>query len=415
MTDILSENGKQNIKMSMIDMLSDSAVWEDFYGYKCSLACPKSFTAVLRRFIDEKRYIPVCSAINGGEMFALPKKSVISKMSSAKKRVVYTYPEDENTVLKLLTYLMLRRYDALFADGLFSFRPGRTAKDAVRRLVRTKGISKKYSYKVDISNYFNSVPVDLLLPQLKSTFADDERLYGFLSGLLLEPRVIENGQIHKESKGIMAGTPLSAFLANLFLSELDHHFQDLGVIYERYSDDIILFADTKDECEAYAGTVKDFLAEHRLSVNPDKESFSSPEDGFVFLGFSVCANKIDIAPATVRKLKGKMRRKRDALARWKKRNEADGERAARAFIRMFNRKLLENAGDNELTWSSWFFSVITTDESLHAIDLYAQECIRFLVCGKHTKARYNVKYEDLKKLGYRSLVHEYYESAGTGA
>ena len=135
-----------------------------------------------------------------------------------------------------------------------------------------------------------------------------------------------------------------------------------------------------------------------------------PDEGFTFLGFYVRGKVVDIAPATVQKLKNKMRRKRDSLARWKKRNETDGERAAKAFIRMFNRKLLENAADNDLTWSNWFFPTITTAASLHEIDLYAQDCIRYLVSGKHTKARFNVRYDDMKKLGYRSLVHEYYKT-----
>lgn len=394
--------------MSLLDKLSDEAVWNSFYEYKCGLVCPKSFTAELRAFIDNKKYLPVCSAISEGARFPLPKKSVISKLSSGKKRVVYTYPHDENTVLKLLTYLMLRKYDRLFCDELYSFRPGRTAKDAVRRLMKVKGLSDMYSYKVDISDYFNSIPVQLLLPMLKAALIDDERLYVFLASLLSEPNVIENGEEHPEQKGIMAGTPISSFFANLFLSELDAHFGSIGVTYARYSDDIILFAPTYEQCLAHAGTVRAFLAERALAVNPKKESFASPEEGFAFLGFYIRDHVVDIAPATVRKLKNKMRRKRDALSRWEKRSEADGERAAKAFIRVFNRKLLENAADNELTWSSWFFSVINTTESLHDIDLYAQDCIRYLICGRHTKARFNVRYADMKKLGYRSLVHEYY-------
>lgn len=394
--------------MSLLDKLSDGSVWESFYKYKCGLVCPKNFTSELRRFIDEKRYIPVCSEIYGGERFPLPKKSIISKMSSTKKRVVYTYPSDENTVLKLLTYLMLRKYDGLFCDDLYSFRPGKTAKDAVRRLMRVKGLSEMYSYKVDISDYFNSVSVDALIPMLESALADDKRLFEFISSLLLEPNVIEKGEVHTQRKGIMAGTPISSFLANLFLSELDRYFYDNGVVYARYSDDIILFAPTNEECVTHAEKIRAFLADHALTVNPKKECFASPDEGFTFLGFYVRGKVIDIAPATVQKLKNKMRRKRDSLARWKKRSETDGERAAKAFIRVFNRKLLENAADNELTWSSWFFPIITTTASLHEIDLYAQDCVRYLVSGKHTKARFNVRYDDIKKLGYRSLVHEYY-------
>lgn len=103
-----------------------------------------------------------------------------------------------------------------------------------------------------------------------------------------------------------------------------------------------------------------------------------------------------------------MRRKRDALARWCKRNGFTGEKAARAFIRIFNRKLLESPRDNELSWSSWFFPVINTAGSLHEIDLYAQDCLRYLISGTHKKSRFNVRYADLKALGYRSLVNEFY-------
>ena len=159
---------------------------------------------------------------------------------------------------------------------------------------------------------------------------------------------------------------------------------------------------------AEGAPVRAFLAEKGLSVNPSKEDFYTPGIGWTFLGFSYRDGVVDIAPATVKKLKQKMRRKARALQRWRKRNGLSGEKAAAAFIRIFNRKLLENSADSDLTWSYWFFSVIDTADSLHEIDLYAQDCLRFLISGTRTKARFNVRYEDLKKLGYRSLVHAYY-------
>ena len=395
--------------MSLLDMLSDETVWNKFYEYKLSLACPKEFTGELRRFIDEKRYLPICEAINAGESFPIPRKSILVKTGTDKKRVVYTYPPDENTVLKLLTWLMLRKYDALFARNLYSFRPGKTAKDAVRDLLKTGTVMQMYSYKVDVHDYFNSVPVGRLLPMLRSALADDEGLYVFLSSLLSEPCVSDRGRIVTECKGIMAGTPLSSFYANLYLSGLDRHFEESGEIYARYSDDIIVFSSDEAEVKKQAEYIRSFLASYSLEVNPLKECFGSPEDGFVFLGFSCLGGKVDIAPVTVKKLKQKMRRKRDALMRWQKRNGIGGERAAKAFIRIFNSKLLESPRDNELSWSNWFFPVIDTADGLHEIDLYAQDCIRYLISGKHTKARYNVRYEDLKELGYHSLVHAYYE------
>ncbi len=409
----------------MADMLEAVAArerWEQFYEYKTSLVCPRELAGELREFIDRRGYEEVCGSIARGEPFPLPRKSVISKLGTGKKRTVYVYPPNENMVLKLITFMLLRRYDHLFSDNLYSFRPGRSAKDAVRSLLRAgAGSGATYAYKVDIHNYFNSIPVERLVPMLERCLDDDPKLLRFLTSLLETPCVLDKGRVISEEKGIMAGTPVSSSYANLYLKELDAYFASRGIVYARYSDDIIVFGRSRQETEAYAAVIKSFLQDSGLSVNPDKEDFYGPEDGWVFLGFKVKNGVVDIAPATVLKLKQKMKRKADSLLRWAKRNGVEGPRAAKAFIRIFNRKLLEgpkDSRDNELTWSYWFFSVITTAESLKVIDNYAQDCIRYIVSGRHTKARFNFRYEDMKALGYRNLVHAYYgygkEESGEG-
>ena len=358
--------------------------------------------------MDARAYLPVCESIAKGERFPLPRRAVISKLYGRKKRTVYIYPPAENTVLKLLTWLLLRTYDGLFSDGLYSFRPGRSAKDAVRRLIRTPGMRQMHAYKVDISNYFNSVPVPRLLPMLKEALAEDPDLYAFLQRLLSEEEVLDRGKLLKEQKGIMAGTPLASFYANLYLKDLDEYFAVRDIPYARYSDDIIVFAKSREAVEAQADVIRRFLAEAGLSVNPAKEQFITLEEGWTFLGFSYRKGIIDIAPATLKKLKQKMRRKARALARWRDRKGATGENAAVAFVRALDRKLLDSPEGTELSWSHWFFSVINTADSLREIDRYAQDCIRFIVSGKRTKGRYGIRYKDLKAIGYRSLVHEYY-------
>ena len=395
--------------MTLLDMLSQSEVWEAFYEYKTGLICPKDEARRLRDFIDRGAWEPVRARIEAGAPFPLPRRAVISKLHSGKKRVVYTYPEPENTVLKLLTWLLLRQYDGLFSPGLYSFRPSRTAKDAIRHLLAVPGLRRMWAYKVDVSNYFNSIDLGRFLPLLEEALEDDPALCAFLRGLLEEPEVLDGDRRLTEQKGIMAGTPLSAFYANLYLRDLDRDFADRGVPYARYSDDIILFAPTEAELRVHADRLREALAEKGLAVNPAKEEVFAPEAGWVFLGFRCAGGVIDIAPATLDKLKAKMRRKTRALARWRDRTGHTGEQAAAAFIRVFNRKLLDSPTDHELSWSHWFFSVINTTETLHVIDRYAQDCLRTLISGKRTKARFNVRYGDLKALGYRSLVHEYYK------
>ena len=395
--------------MSLIDKLFEKSSWERYYEYKLGLKCSKRFKKELRDFIDNGSYLEYRDAVLNLSGLPLPSRSVISKMSSQKKRTVYKYPYGFNMMLKLLTYLTLRKYDHIYSNNLYSFRPGVCAKDAIMTICRAKDIRSMYSYKIDVSDYFNSIPVEKMCGELDKAITDDDKLLTFMKTLLTEEKVISGEEVITEQKGIMAGTPIASFYANLYLKDLDEHFRNKGVLYARYSDDIIVFAKTEDEIAIHKKVILDKLTEKGLTVNPDKEVFATPEDGFTFLGVEVKNGEIDIAPASVTKLKQKMRRKARALDRWYHREGLEGTRAAAAFIRIFNHKLLEVNEDSDLTWSLWFFPVITTSKSLHEIDLYAQELLRFLISGKHTKARFNVRYEDLKELGYRSLVNEYYQ------
>lgn len=394
--------------MSLIDKLNDHAVWEDFYSYKASRLSSKDLLKELRAYIDARGYESVYEKIKSGGPFPLAKKSVIAKLGSEKKRTVYTYPPAENMALKLLTHLTIRRYDHLFTPALYSFRPEKTAKDAMRFLVSRGRTDSSLSLKLDVSNYFNSVPLDRFLPILEEALADDAELFAFFSALLSEPRVYDRGGAAVEKKGIMAGTPQACFFANLYLNGVDSYFYERGVTYARYSDDIILFADSREELDRLGAELTDRLGELGLSVNEDKYAVTAPGEEWTFLGFARRGGETDVSPVSVKKLKAKMRRKTRALARWSKRNGLDGVKAAKAFIRVFDRKLFDAPSDSDLTWTRWYFPVITTDRSLKEIDSYAQDCIRFLASGTRTKSRFNVRYEDLREMGYRSLVHEYY-------
>lgn len=395
--------------MEILDCLRDEKQWQLFYEYKLSVNnLPQWELNQLKQYIAEKRYLPVADRIDGGLGFSHPKKSAISKMHSEKKRIVYTYPKDENWALKFITYLLLRRYDHLFSPNLYSFRANTGVPHAIRDLSRVRSIGTMFSYKADISNYFNSIPIHKLLPMVQQALAPEPRLRDFITLLLSDPWVIEDGKVITEEKGIMAGTPVSTFLANLYLRHMDAEFYKKNIPYARYSDDIILFASTEAQLQIHIQMIRTILAQSGLQINPAKESFTKPGEKWVFLGVSYQNGVIDVAPASVDKIKAKMRRKTRALRRWASRNHLPGDRAAKAFIRVFNRKLFQAESDHELTWAKWFFPLITTADSLHTIDLYAQSCIRYLATGKHTKSTYNFRYEDMKALGYISLVNAYY-------
>jgi len=400
--------------MTIQEQLSCPEYWQEFLNYKIEKQhLSTREQKELEEYIAEKRYLPILACISEcGSALPLPFKKEVNKSGVSKKRVVYSFQGDFNLLLKMLTYLLFR-YDHLFARNCYAFRRHYGVKDAVRRLRNTRNIHQMYCLKVDISNYFNSIDVPMLINKLTFLKSEDSAVYDFLVRLLTADKAIydenESTNILTEKRGAMAGTPISPFLANVYLMEMDHSFERKGILYFRYSDDILIFADTEEELTKLQARLYEYIETHKLAINPSKVHLSKPGEPFDFLGFSFHDYKVDLSDITIRKMKDKIKRKAHSLRRWQQKKELSGDRAAKGFIKAMNRKFYDNGEGTEFSWSRWFFPCLTTDEGLKEIDAYMQQYIRYCVTGRHYKGNYRITYEQMKEWGYRSLVHEYYK------
>ena len=394
---------------SLISQLTLQETWEEFLAYRL-LKGRFNWHEFIEAdaFVEREDYLPLATKIAQGEGIGIPTKKLVNKMGSGKKRVVYSFAPDEMLVLKLIAFL-LYKYDDQFAPNCYAFRRGLKASDAIFKINKAIRRQKMWAYKLDIHDYFNSIDIDILLPMLAEMLADDLPLYHFFEKLLTTNLAISNGQVIEEKHGVMAGTPTAPFLADVFLKEVDLYFYKQGVVYARYSDDIIMFAPDYEQLIQYKNQMARFLAQYLLEVNPDKEKVYSPNEAYEFLGFKCHGHDIDISEATKKKMKGKISRKARSLLRWSHKNHIEPEKAMKGLINYFNRKFFESDDPETLTWSRWFFPVINQTEGLKEIDRYLQQYIRFLGTGKHCKVNYKTDYAQLKALGYKSLVNEYYK------
>ena len=400
---------------SIIDLLGEQQTWEEFLTYRLLKGRFNWYEFdEADTYVSEAQYRDVVERLQRGEPLSVPTRHLVNKMGNGKKRVVYSFPPDEMIVLKAMTFL-LYRYDSQLAPNCYSFRRGQTAHGAISHLVRTINNRPMWAYKLDIHNYFNSISIPLLLPILSEVLADDPPLYAFFERMLTDGRARVGDEIISEERGVMAGTPTSPFLANIYLREVDHHFAEIGVLYARYSDDIILFAPNRETLDRHIGDLNAFLEKYRLEVNPDKVRIYQPDEAFDFLGFKCKGRNIDIADATRRKMKEKIRRKARSLQRWRSKKGIAAEKTMKVLIRYFNRKFFESDDPSELTWSRWFFPIINQTEGLREIDHYLQYNLRYVATGRHNNANYRTRYNQLKQLGYRSLVHEFYGAEETNS
>ncbi len=396
--------------MSVLEELNSDQVWEEFLQYKLERnhLSNKEQEAWIR-FVQKREYREVTQHLMEEDYcFGYPTKIGVNKSGTGKKRIVYSFPEKESMVLKAMAYL-LYRYDDRISPNCYSFRRKLTAKDAVMRVLRVKHLDQKYCLKVDISNYFNSIPVEGLIEVLEEIIRDDEPLLQFLKRLFMADQAYDEGTLICEKRGAMAGIPIAPFMANLYLLSVDEAFREMGVDYFRYSDDILVFADSKEQLAEYQAVLVDCIQKKGLCLNPNKVKITGPGEAWEFLGFGYYQGKVDLSQVTKNKLKAKIRRKAKALYRWRKQKDVDFERTARKMIQIFNKKFYDDLDENRFTWSRWFFPVLTTDEGLREMDAYMLQYIRFLSSGRHYKGNYRVGYEEIKNLGYRSLVHEFYK------
>ncbi len=396
--------------MSLLERLSDEAAWLEFREYKShhSHMSNREFE-VLDKFIESKEYLKVTGKLSEpNHGFSYPSRRVINKSGTKKKRVVYTFPDAETWVLKLLTWL-LYRYDDKLCDNCFSFRRNVTVKDAIEKVLTIPNLGDCYALKADIHNYFNSMPTEGMVKAIRDVITDDEPLVYFLTDILSVNRAVVNGEVVAQERGAMAGVPISAFMANIYLLPLDREFERMGVPYFRYSDDIIVFTESEKERDDCFKIINEWIVKLGLEINPDKVMFTNPRESWEFLGFSYQDGKIDLSDVTIAKIKAKIRRKCRALYRWRLKKGVDFDHAAAVVIRVFNRKFYDLDEEYDFTWSRWFFPVLTSDAGLHEIDEYFVSELRYIYSGRHYKGNYAITYEHLKNLGYLSLVNEYYK------
>ena len=178
--------------MDITSSLVKEETWLSFLREKASGAqvdCKQIHD--LEQFIHTQAYRPYAVTVKNGSNFSAPQKVALSKMGSDKKRIVYIFPKEERTVLKLITFLLQRKYDYLFSKNLYSFRPGISVRNAVEDLKKIPDIFQMWGYKVDIRDYFNSIPVDRMIHILHKKLPNERKLTRFFKKLLENPELLD--------------------------------------------------------------------------------------------------------------------------------------------------------------------------------------------------------------------------------
>ena len=190
-------------------------------------------------------------------------------------------------------------FEADLEPEQYGYRPGRSAKDAVRRIHRLLHTGRNEVIDADLSNYFGEIPHAELMKSVARRVSDG-RMLGLIKVWLEMPVVEEDGEggtrrtnrARKERKGTPQGAPISPLLSNIYMRRFILGWKALGHA-RRFGAEIVNYADDfcvlgKAPAAEMLAAVNRLMGSLKLPVNARKtRCLRCPEEPLEFLGYRI--------------------------------------------------------------------------------------------------------------------------------
>ena len=214
-----------------------------------------------------------------------------------KTRLISAAPYRDRVVHHALCQVVEPVFERTFIDASYANRKGKGTHKALDRCTYW---ARRHAYvlKCDIAKYFPSIDHEILLGLVARKIKCTHTLW-------LLRAIVEHSNLQEEAvayfpgddlfapfgrrRGLPIGNLTSQFLANVYLSPLDHFvLQSLGVrAYVRFCDDFLLFGDDPSDLRRWREEVRAFLCGLRLRLHPSKCQVTPTRCGVPFLGWQV--------------------------------------------------------------------------------------------------------------------------------
>ena len=239
-------------------------------------------------------------------------------------------------------------WDPTFSPHSYAFRPNPETKEKLRgqhpamwQMLAYMEQGATHLVDMDLAKFFDTMNRQRLFSLLRERI-EDERIVRLIASRL-SAGVMKDSR-EPTSVGVPQGGPLSPFLSNVYLDELDKTLTERGHLFVRYADDFRIFKFNRSRAKRAYKSVTRLLEEHLLlKVNREKSSVCSAHLS-CFLGFEIRTHRGGI----------------DVLVSAKARARREAKIAE-----------LEAKGDHDLIryywkgWLSYFEPLVTVKESLY--------------------------------------------------
>ena len=214
------------------------------------------------------------------------RRAWLPKPGSTERRPLGIPAVRDRIVQGALRHVLEPIFETDFAEQSYGFRPGRGAKDALRRVDTLLKAGHVWVVDADLKSYFDTIPHARLLALVRGRVADGRVLA--LVESFLRAGVLEEAKGWRPTEcGTPQGGVISPLLANLYLDPLDHQMAAAGWEMVRYADDFVILCRSAAEAQAALAAVAAWVAEAGLTLHPEKTRVvdATQRGGFDFLGY----------------------------------------------------------------------------------------------------------------------------------
>jgi len=283
------ENGVKGGKwFSLIDKVySEANLLASYSKVAFNEGAPGVDWITVRRFGDnlESNLARLTEGLRNGSYRPQAVRRVwIPKPGSRQKRPLGIPTVRDRVVQTALRNVLEPIFEQGFAEHSYGFRPGRSCKDALRRVDELLKAGYRYVVDADLKSYFDTIPHDKLMSLLGEKVSDSRVLS--LIKAFLKQGVMDGLREWTPEEGSPQGAVISPLLSNVYLNPLDRQMADEGFAMVRYADDFVILCQSREDAQRALARIEQWTAEAGLTLHPDKTRIvDAKAEGFDFLGY----------------------------------------------------------------------------------------------------------------------------------